>query len=145
MKNKYVIIEMTNGQGYSDPTVMVFTNKEDAQKHYFETIGMLMMQDMTVVKSEIDHFICEDAEEGLDDSCAVYFYEFDYFKWYALRLSPDILDFNYSIISIPSLEDIINGTEFDFDDDIEKYDENENATFFGAHTNNAGYIHLQII
>ena len=105
---------------------------------------MLLLQDVTVVKSDTTHFICEDAKEGLDYSCAVYFYELDYFKWYALRLQPDILEVNYSVVSIPSLENIING-EYDFNDNLEEYYENGNVTSFGAHTNNTGYIHLQIV
>lgn len=144
MKNKYVIIEMTNGEGYSEPIISTFLNEEDAHKYYCESIGMLLLQDMKVVKSELDHFVCEDSAEESDTSYCIYYLKLDYYQWYILELKPNILDFTNVKTSIPCLQKIISNPIYDFDDKI-SFNPLSQILSFDSCCNNFGYIYLQIL
>jgi hypothetical protein len=144
MKNKYVIIEMTNGEGYSEPIISTFLNEEDAHKYYCESIGMLLLQDMKVVKSEPDHFVCEDSDDESETSYCIYYLQLDYYQWYILELKPDILDFNNIKTSIPCLQKFILNEAYDFTDKT-SYNPLSQIISFDSHCDNFGYIYLQIV
>ena len=146
---KYITVETTNGEGYSEPRITVFTSESRARDYYHQTIGsLLILNDMKVCTANDNKCVLSFGGEDLDDDAeAIFFFELDYLKRYVVQVQPDVCDVCVGEIETTNLIDTIQEMDavlpFD-EDDMEELNGVESISSFGSHTDE-GYYYLEII
>lgn len=151
----YIMVESTNGQGYSEPTFKVVN---DENKAMFITQAMLGYGGMKVKVTQINPLKTQieyghDETESYADCGMVELLPIkNENDWYIVCLLPDVNDaqicFCYDTCddAQEQLSRIVNDNilNHDFEEDDVKEYESDNMSF-GSHDNEIGYVCYQII
>jgi hypothetical protein len=86
----YLVLDLTNGDGYSDPDFQIFKDRKEALDKYAQLIGYNVINENTITESEEGKtlFLSEDME----DNIGVHFIELDDDKNHSVSIQTCYVD-----------------------------------------------------
>lgn len=85
---KYVIVQVTNGECYSDPQIDVFSDKDLAKEHFEQCKAELCKyNDVRLVERNFKDTYENALFKDDSDDYGVHFYELDYYTFYTLCIN----------------------------------------------------------
>ena len=103
---KYLIVQVTNGEGYSDPQIDIFSSEDLAVEFYNKALEELVKYNDIRIKSTVNNeeyrnVLLKDSK----DDYGIHFYELDYHTWYSIAINCNYSD---EIKVIPTTQKNLN-------------------------------------
>jgi len=90
MEKKYLIVALTNGEGYSDPTIEVLSNKKEAQARFEELCGHIELDPEIIrINTDDDKRLYQEID---GNDYGVHLIELQYFTNYVLKIKTNYSD-----------------------------------------------------
>ena len=90
---KYLIVQVTNGEGYSEPTIDVFSDKDLAKKHFEQCKAELCKyNDVRLTEPNFTDTYENALYKDDSDNYGVHYYELDYYMFYILCINCNYSD-----------------------------------------------------
>jgi len=85
---KYIIVQVTNGEGYSEPTIDIFSDMDLAKEHFHNCkVELCKYNDVKLTERNFTDTYENALYEDHSDNYGVHYYELDYYMFYTLCIN----------------------------------------------------------